>query len=242
MHAAMLGTPELVYSDEWLVVANKPSGELTVPGWARGERTTMSNVRDLLGQRVQPVHRLDRATSGLVVLARDAATTAAISQAWQSSVKKGYVALVRGTIAEAGVIDHPVLRGEKGSERVPALTHFRRLGRSEHARCSLVEAEPRTGRLHQLRRHFKHLSHPIVGDVRYGDGRVNREFREHWRLQRLALHALWLELTHPVTGEPLRFRAPLPDDLLEPLSRLGLLAALDAAGDQGAGKSSTIAS
>jgi tRNA pseudouridine65 synthase len=223
----MVGSPELVYSDEWLVVANKPSGELTHPGWARGERTTMSNVRDLLGQRVQPVHRLDRATSGLLLLARDAATTAALSQAWQENVKKGYLALVRGTIAEDGVIDHPVPRGEKGSERVPALTHFRRLARSEHARCSLVEAEPRSGRLHQLRRHFKHLFHPIIGDVRYGDGRMNREFRARWQLERLALHALWLELTHPVTGETLRFRAPLPEDLRGPFERLGLLSAIE---------------
>jgi tRNA pseudouridine65 synthase len=220
--------PELVYEDEWLVVANKPSGELTHPGWSRGERTTMSNVRDLLGQRVQPVHRLDRATSGLLVLARDAATTAALSQAWQHGVKKGYLALVRGTIAEAGVIDHPVPRGEKGTERIAALTRFRRLARSEHARCSLVEAEPQTGRLHQLRRHFKHLSHPILGDVRYGDGRMNREFREHWQLERLALHALWLELRHPITGETLRLRAPLPEDLLRPLSHLGVLDAVGA--------------
>ncbi len=219
----MVAVPELVYSDQWFVVANKPSGELTHPGWARRERTTMSNVRDLLGQRVHPVHRLDRATSGLLVLARDTATTVALSQAWRQGVKKGYLALVRGTIAESGVIDHPIPRGEKGTERVPALTHFRRLGRSEHARCSLVEAEPQSGRLHQLRRHFKHLSHPIIGDVRYGDGRMNREFRQNWQLQRLALHALWLELTHPKTGETLRFRAPLPEDLLGPLARLGLL-------------------
>ncbi|HVJ19307.1 MAG TPA: pseudouridine synthase [Polyangiaceae bacterium] len=221
----MFAAPELVYEDDWLVVANKPSGQLTHPGWARSERTTMSDVRDRLGQRVQPVHRLDRGTSGIIVLARDPATTAALSKAFQQGeVKKGYLALVRGTVAESGVIDHPVPRGEKGTERVPALTHFRRLGRSEHARCSLVAAEPRSGRLHQLRRHFKHLSHPIVGDVRYGDGRINREFRADWQLERLALHALWLELTHPVTGEALRFQAPLPEDLGGPLGRLGLLA------------------
>lgn len=223
---AVSATPELVYSDDWLVVVNKPSGELTHPGWARGERTTMSNVRDLLGQRVQPLHRLDRATSGLLVLARDPSVTCLLGQAWQQGdVGKRYLALVRGTLDEAGVVDHPVPRGEKGSERVPALTHYRRLGRSEVARCSLAVAEPRTGRLHQLRRHFKHLSHPIVGDVRYGDGRVNREFREHWQLHRLALHAVWLEFTHPVTGARLALHAPLPGDLAEPLDRLGLLGA-----------------
>jgi tRNA pseudouridine65 synthase len=226
MEGRVIATPELVYSDEWLVVVSKPSGELTHPGWARGERTTMSSVRDLLGRRVQPVHRLDRATSGLCVLALDKATTTSLSEAWQYDVKKGYLALVRGTIDEAGVIDHPVPRGEeKKGERVLAVTHYRRLARSELARCSLLEAEPQTGRLHQLRRHFKHLSHPIVGDVRYGDGRVNREFREHWGLTRLALHAAWLELTHPVTRERLRFRAPLPGDLAGPLARLGLLGA-----------------
>jgi tRNA pseudouridine65 synthase len=216
--------PHILYSDEWLVVVSKPSGELTHPGWARGEPSTMSNVRDSVGEWVQPLHRLDRGTSGIVVLARKAQITTELSKAWQEgAVQKGYLALVRGTIAESGTIDHPVPRGEdKASERVPALTHFRRLIASERARCSLVRAEPQSGRLHQLRRHFKHLSHPIVGDVRYGDGRINREFRERWQLHRLALHAVWLALTHPITGQRLEFEAPLPDDLAGPFAALGL--------------------
>ncbi len=219
--------PHLLFSDDWLVVVNKPSGELTHPGWARGEPSTMSRVRDFIGQRVQPLHRLDRATSGVVVLARNLEATRLLGRAWEEGqVHKRYWALVRGLPAESGEIDHPVPRAEKGTERVPALTHFTRIAKSERARCSLVEARPMTGRLHQLRRHFKHLSHPIVGDVRYGDGRINREFRENFGLHRLALHACSLELVHPLTGVRLRFRAPLDADLRDPLERLGLLETL----------------
>ncbi len=219
--------PQVLGCDDGLVVVNKPSGELTHPGWARGEPTTMSRVRDWLGQRVQPLHRLDRATSGIVVLSREAEATRLLSMAWEEGrVQKRYWALVRGLPEERGEVDHPVLRGERGSEKVPALTRYVRIAKSDRARCSLVEAQPLTGRLHQLRRHFKHLSHPIVGDVRYGDGRINREFRESFGLHRLALHACSLELTHPVSGEALQFRAPLTSDLQGPLERLGLLETL----------------
>lgn len=216
--------PEVLYEDAWIVVVNKPSGELTHPGWARGEATTMSNVRDHLGQHVQPLHRLDRGTSGVVVLSRDAAVTPLLFRAWQEGgVRKRYWALVRGTAPEEGLIDYAIPKDERGSQRVPAVTRFVRVGVSPRARCSLVEAEPLSGRLHQLRRHFKHLFHPLVGDVRYGDGRVNREFRERFALHRLALHASSVSLTHPVSGERLEFHAPLTPDLELPLAQLGLL-------------------
>ena len=221
----------LVHVDAWLAVANKPSGELVHPGWARGEVTTMSRVRDAVGRRAHPIHRLDRGTSGVVLFALDPGTAASLGRALAAGeMHKRYIALVRGVPAEDGVIDHPVRRRETGDERVAAITRYRRLAISAEDRCSLVLAEPLSGRLHQLRRHFKHLSHPIVGDVNYGDGRVNRAFRERWGLHRLALHALSLELTHPTTAEPLRVVAPLPDDLLNPLERLGVAPALPAEG------------
>src|SRR5690606_26857456 len=110
----------------------------------------------------------------------------------------------------------------RGEERVPAITAFRCLGVSDRARCSLVEATPRTGRLHQIRRHLKHLSHPIVGDVTYGDGRVNRLSRADWGLSRLCLHAQRLALDHPTSGERLAIEAPLPDELARPWRALGL--------------------
>lgn len=214
-----------LYLDAWLVAVNKPSGELVHPGWARGEETTMARVRDALGARVHPAHRLDRGTSGVVLFARDPAAARALNEGWPA-VNKRYLALVRGAPPERATIDHPVRKGEHGDERVPAVTHFVRLGVSPHARCALVDVTLDTGRLHQIRRHFKHISHPLIGDVRYGKGDINRAFRERWNLHRLALHAWRVELAHPTTGAALDIVAPVPDDLGRVLSALGLAAAL----------------
>jgi tRNA pseudouridine65 synthase len=134
-------------------------------------------------------------------------------------VEKRYIALVRGIPPEAGVIDHPVPRAPDGP-RVPAVTEFRRLATFE--RYALVEALPRTGRLHQIRRHFKHISHPLIGDVRYGKGEHNRLFRDRFGLHRLALHALELAFDHPPAGRPLRIFAPVPEDLAGVLGAMGL--------------------
>lgn len=218
----------MLYVDRWLVAVNKPSGEIVHRGWARDDTTTMSRTRDALGTLVHPVHRLDRGTSGVILFARDRDTLRAVADTWAQATKR-YFALVRGTPADSGTIDHPVKRGEKGPERVPAVTHYRRLGVSTIARCSLVEALPETGRLHQIRRHFKHISHPLIGDVRYGKGDVNRAFRSDHDLYRLALHAASLKLRHPVTGQTLRIEAPIPEDLLLPLDALGLRASLSEA-------------
>ncbi|MEZ4440651.1 MAG: pseudouridine synthase [Polyangiaceae bacterium] len=234
----------ILHSDTHLVVCDKPSGELVVPGWARGEPTTMSRLRDTLGARVHPVHRLDRGTSGVVIFARDPTTAAALGeQLRQRAVEKRYLALLRGRLEGQGVIDHPVRRREEGDERVAAVTEYRGLGSSPVARCCLVEARPRTGRLHQIRRHFKHLSHPIIGDVTYGDGRVNREFRATWGLHRLALHAFAVRFEHPASGEAIEVVAPVPADLAKVLAAIDLGAAAAALtapgrGSRGSGEGS----
>jgi len=135
---------------------------------------------------------------------------------------KRYLALVRGIAPEAATVDHPIPR-TRGGERVPALTRFRRLATAETSprHTSLVEAILETGRLHQIRRHMKHLFHPVIGDANYGDNKLNRALAEAYDLRRLALHAVSLSLPHPVTGEALDLIAPLPADLLEPLLRMG---------------------
>lgn len=215
---------EVLYEDEALIAVSKPSGELVHPGWARGEPTTMTRLRDALGAWVYPVHRLDRPTSGVLIMGRDPTSAGALAAAFREGrVDKSYLALVRGAFPEAVDVDHPVRKAERGDERVPAETRFRRLALCERARCSLVEAHPRTGRLHQIRRHLKHLSHPIVGDVTYGDGRVNRTFRADHGLHRLCLHAARLALPHPLSGAPLVIEAPLPPDLAAPFRALGLV-------------------
>ena len=210
-----------LHQDDQLVVVNKPSGLLVHRGWARDEVVAMTQVRDLLGRYVYPVHRLDRATSGALLFALDRDTARELQQQFEGgTVEKRYLALVRGIPPESGRIDHPVPRKPKSSDRIPAVTDFRRLGTFE--RYALMEARPRTGRVHQIRRHFKHLSHPLIGDVRYGKGDQNRLFRQRFGLHRLALHALELGFEHPATGSKLAVRAPVEEDLRGPFEAMGL--------------------
>ncbi|MCA9522841.1 MAG: pseudouridylate synthase, partial [Myxococcales bacterium] len=134
-------------------------------------------------------------------------------------VEKRYLALVRGIPEEAGRIDHPIPRVRKSPERVPAVTDFRRLFIFRE-RYALVEARPRTGRQHQVRRHFKHISCPLIGDANYGKSEHNRLFQQEFMLSRLALHAVGLGFHHPRRGEWLEIQAPLPDDLARPFERM----------------------
>jgi tRNA pseudouridine65 synthase len=122
---------------------------------------------------------------------------------------------------DAGAVDHPIPKKE-GGPRVPARTRFLCVARSSVDRCSLVLAMPETGRLHQVRRHLRHIDHPLVGDVTHGSGEINRRYRAEYGLRRLALHALSVGFAHPVTGERIEVSAPVPDDLAAPLALLGL--------------------
>ena len=142
----------------------------------------------------------------------------------QTGPAKTYLAMVRGWPAEAGLIDHPLARlaedaraGPRATLVQPARTHWRTLARHElplpygaflRTRCALVELQPETGRRHQLRRHLKHIAHPIVGDASYGKGALNRAVAGWLGWQRLWLHAARLELAHPHTGQPLHIVAP----------------------------------
>lgn len=210
----------LLYRDEALVAVNKPSGMAVHRGWSQERIVAMTLARDRLGRRVFPVHRLDRGTSGALLLALSPEVARRLQEQLEAGeVRKRYLALVRGIPPEEGVIDHPVPRAPEGP-RVPAVTGFRRLATFE--RYALVEVVPRTGRLHQIRRHLKHISHPLIGDVRYGKGEHNRLFRDRFGLHRLALHALALELAHPLDGRPLRLFAPVPEDLAGPLRAMGM--------------------
>ncbi len=215
----MTGSIELLHLDDQLVAVNKPSGLLVHRGWANDRDVAMTLVRDRLGRHVWPVHRLDRGTSGALLFALDPDTARALHEGFErGDVHKRYLAIVRGTAPEAGVVDHPIPRRPDGP-RVPAVTEFRRLHVFE--RWSIVEALPRTGRLHQIRRHLKHVDHPIIGDVNYGSGEHNRIFRDRFALRRLALHALELSLAHPATGAPLRLRARLPPELDAAFAAMG---------------------
>jgi tRNA pseudouridine65 synthase len=214
---------DLLFVDDAVVVANKPSGLLVHRGWADEDDVALFRVRDAVGAHVHPVHRLDRGTSGALLFARTREAAATLGRALEAGrVEKHYFALVRGTPTDEGVIDHAIPRSE-GGERVAAVTRFRRLARSPVDRCSLVLAQPDTGRLHQIRRHFHHISHPIVGDVNHGSGAINRHYRARYDLHRLALHARSIAFDHPTTGARIVVSAPVPDDLSRALEALDLL-------------------
>jgi tRNA pseudouridine65 synthase len=214
----------ILHRDEHLVLLDKPPGIVVHPGWAIDGGGLVRMLREQLGQPVWPVHRLDRATSGVLALALSAESAAALGRAFADGrVDKRYLALVRGHPPESVVVDHPVPARPDGP-RVPAVTELRRLG--VWGRYALVEARPRTGRLHQIRRHLKHLSCPIIGDVNYGKGEHNRLFRREHGLNRLALHALALRLPHPITGAPVVGYAAPSGTLAACLAAIGLGAAV----------------
>jgi tRNA pseudouridine65 synthase len=209
---------DVLYRDDLLCAIDKPCGMMV----HRSSRSTdarfiMGLLRDQLGQRVWPIHRLDRATSGVLLFALDADTAGLLGQQMMArDIGKRYLCVVRGYIDDEGVIDHPLKAEGRGPEQ-EAVTEFRCLARMElpiaigrypTARYSLVEAQPHTGRMHQLRRHFKHLFHPIIGDTTYGEGRHNRLFRIEFASHRMLLHASRLSFEHPADGRPMRIDCP----------------------------------
>lgn len=238
---------EVIYRDEQLIAIHKPAGLLvhrTVLD--RNEtRFAVQLLRDQIGQYVHPVHRLDRGTSGVLLFALDKEIGKLVSAQFEAQqVDKTYLAVVRGHPSEAGSIDHALTRqyddyefrsANATSEAQPALTHYRRLAVTElphqvdiypTSRYALLELKPQTGRRHQLRRHLKHLAHPIIGDATYGKGRHNRLFQELFGCRRMLLACLDMTITHPVSGLPLRLSAPLADDFVSVLDGLGWMSAM----------------
>jgi len=199
----------ILHRDARCVAVNKPSGIATHRGWADDDDALLQQVRDAVDMYVYPIHRLDRGASGIVLFALDKDAARAFSEAWDQADKR-YLAITRGHPPEELVIDHPVPKAP-GEARVPAVTEIRRL--ETFGRYALVEARPRTGRLHQIRRHLKHISCPLIGDVRYGKGEHNRIFRTEHHLHRLALHCTTLTVPHP-DGGLLVVECPLAADLV----------------------------
>jgi tRNA pseudouridine65 synthase len=216
------GAPPLpiLYRDDVVAVVDKPAGLATHRGWAPEPDVAVARARRHLGQRVFAVHRLDRGTSGALVLALTAEAARALGAAFaEGRVRKMYLALVRGLPPPSGLVDHAIQATEdRQGPRVEARTAYRRL--EVFGRYSLVEAEPLTGRLHQIRRHMKHLSCPLIGDVKYGKGPHNRLFRERLGLHRMFLHAARVRFPHPDTGAPLEVEAPLAAELVAVLETL----------------------
>jgi tRNA pseudouridine65 synthase len=207
----------ILHADDDLVVVDKPGGVLVHRSReAPDRRVVLQTLRDRLGRRVYPVHRLDRAASGVLAFALSPEVAAELHMAMRRpSAEKDYLAFVRGEIEESGETDRP-LTSDIGVKR-DARSRWWRL---EIVRgFSLVRVRIATGRRHQIRRHMSHLAHQIVGDSTYGKGRINRWLREEYGLPRLFLHAERLAIEHPVSGEKLEVRAALAGDLAGFLER-----------------------
>lgn len=208
--------PVLAESERWLVVAKPAKLAVHRSAMVRDRRTLIKVVRSQTGLAVSPVHRLDRATSGCLLLSKDSAWTAMAQKALAEG-HKTYLAFCRGN-ARAGVesvVDKPV-KTDKGLK--DALTHIRCLGGAKDPRCSVFLAHPKTGRNHQVRRHLRDAGHPIIGDSKHGDTRINRWWRENHNFDRLGLHCWSLRLT--VGDEEIDVRCGLPTDLVRTLRRL----------------------
>jgi tRNA pseudouridine65 synthase len=201
---------QLLHTDADLVAIDKPPGLLVHASSLDAHETcnALDQLRAQLGIPLWTVHRLDKATSGVLLFARNVEAARALGAAFEgSAVGKRYVALVRGWPPESGEIDQPLARDPElpsaGQPRLAAFTRYRRLachewpfpdGRHASSRYALVEVEPLTGRRHQIRRHFKHIAHPLVGDSTHGKGPHNRAVAQWMGMARLWLHASRLEL------------------------------------------------
>ncbi len=234
---------DLLYQDEHLVAVNKPAGMLVHRSSINPEATdvALQMLRDQIGQYVYPLHRIDKPTSGLLLFALDTETAAAMTaQFAERSIEKTYLAVVRGYTEASFTVDYPLkfIRDQKTDRAArvdkpaqEAVTDFRRLaqtelphpvGRYETCRYALVEATPKTGRTHQIRRHLRHIFHPILGDQKYGDWRHNRFAEAQFGSRRMLLHAHTLRFSHPHNHTQGYIKGPPDEQFVSILTALGL--------------------
>lgn len=225
---------EILYQDEALVAVNKPAGLLVHrTGLAEVQRQAqflLQLLRDQIGHKLYPVHRLDRPTSGVLLFALNSAVAKLLSDRLSAqNCVKTYWAITRGWVAAAGVVDNPVKDPDTGKAPKAGVTRYRCLERYQLpwpvdrypvARYSLVELQPQTGRRHQIRQHLKHLSHPIIGDTSYGKSVHNRFFQRQLGVARLLLHARSLSFDHPIDETHLQLQATLDAAWLDALVQL----------------------
>jgi tRNA pseudouridine65 synthase len=220
-------TPEplsVLYQSANLVAINKPHGLLVhrSPIASDASEFAVQRLRDQLGQRVWPVHRLDRKTGGVLLFALTEEMNSAMQVLFaKGGVQKTYIAIVRGYTPDELTIDYPLRRDDRNDGAgvfQEAITQLKTLQRTEiplsfgkHAtsRYSLVELTPTTGRMHQLRKHMAHIFHPIIGDRPHGCNKQNRLFNEQFGMNTMLLHAQRLAFVHPVTAERIVLTAPL---------------------------------
>lgn len=208
----------IIYQDDNLVVIHKPSGLLMHRSPISEDKVfVLQTLRDQIGQKVYPVHRLDRATSGVLVFGLKPEIASQIAQQFDDqTVDKEYLALARGWIDQEGEINHPIADEDGNNKLQDASTYYRCLqqiecpfavGRYPTSRYSLVKVIPKTGKRQQIRKHFKHISHHLIGDTTHGDGKHNAFFRQHFQIYRLMLTSAKLCFDHPISAKRLCFTA-----------------------------------
>jgi tRNA pseudouridine65 synthase len=219
---------EIVYQDDHIIAINKPHGLLVHRSVIANDATefALQMLRDQIGRRVSPVHRLDRKTGGLLLFAFEKDVEGLLHQQFrEGSVMKKYLAVVRGYAPDQMDIDYPLVK-ENGAIQ-DAFTSFITLQRAEldiplgkhpTSRYSLVEATPTTGRMHQLRKHFAHVFYPIIGDRKHGCNKQNRFFKTEWEMTTMLLHASELQFNHPLTQAEIHLKAPLQDEFKRVMS------------------------
>lgn len=223
---------EVLYRDEFIAVVNKPAGLMAhSSALARGEDDFLHDrLREQFGCKIFLIHRLDRATSGCLLVAFDNQSASTLGKQFMTrDVEKKYLAICRGWPEESFTVDHDLDGGPGKPEKKPAITEFRRLAKAEievasahheSSRYALMQCMPYTGRFRQIRRHLKHVFHHLIGDTSHGDGRHNRNFRM-MGVHRMLLHARELSFQHPVSLERLNCVAGWDAEFEKAMQKMG---------------------
>lgn len=223
---------EILFEDEDFVAINKPHGLLVHKSSIAADTSefALQLLRDQIGKKVYPAHRLDRKTAGVLLFSLNKEMDSAIQTAFsQNLIKKEYLAVLRGHTDPEGTIDYP-LKKENGTIQ-EALTHYQTLATTEidlpfgkfpTSRYSLVLAKPETGRMHQLRRHFAHIFHPIIGDRPHGCNKQNKLWKDTFQHDTMLLHAKSLAFTHPKTQENIFIQAQIQPEFERALGILNI--------------------
>ncbi|MCX2574479.1 pseudouridine synthase [Pedobacter sandarakinus] len=223
---------EILYQDDHLVAINKPHGLLVHQSSIARDATefALQMLRDQINMHVSPVHRLDRKTGGILLFALNKDAEVQMHQQFMNNqTTKTYLAVVRGFTPDEMEIDYPLAK-ENGTIQ-EAFTRFKTLqkteisvpfGKHDTSRYSLVEATPKTGRMHQLRRHFSHILHPIIGDRTHGCNKQNKLFLEKWDMTTMLLHASQLSFTHPITSKFITINAKVHPEFQRTLNFINI--------------------
>lgn len=221
---------EILFQDDHLIAVNKPAGLLVHRSSIAKDATefALQKTRDFVGKEVHPIHRLDRKTSGVLLFTFDKNTLHSMQNLFnEGKVRKEYHAIVRGFTDDSGKIDYALVndKGLTQSARTIYTTHkkweiTKSFGRYKTSRYAYVHVFPETGRMHQIRKHFAHIFHPIIGDRPHGCNKQNRFFKREFNLMEMLLHAKSYSFEHPVTSDKIIIQAPLWNEFMRIVSLL----------------------